>query len=263
MEQSSSAVNQSPAVPVSPAVVTQVPPGNKKLRPINVSQRGLLLLLAVAVIFLVVLVFMLLGGVWNNSRNVANLKNQSQSTIGRTANFQKKELEKQKTYLGYVALFQISLVDYKAFPSDQAKNVLEQISSSAQKAFPNEYKKADFVVPCVDEAKCLSGTEVKEVTVLISAIKESTASAYLKEAAIKDLVGLKSYEFLEESRAINYYNQAFVDVVAVLDMDKSNSTLKTAIISFEKLISKKFPVKYQFYKDRNGYRLTNKDVQAQ
>lgn len=225
------------------------------------------LYLFVSVLLFVVLIAVV-SGVWlKNNSKVATKTNttqeQSSANIGRTAGFQKEELEKNKTYLGYVALFGLSLDDYKVVPNKEKKKYLEELLTSAKKDFPKEFNKADFVIPCIDEKECVSGLEASEVTALISAVKESAKGKYPEEITIKSLVGLGSYEFLEESKAISAYNQAFKNSVSVLDMDKSNTKLKSAIVDFEKLISEKFPTKYQFYKEQNGYKLTNEDVQAQ
>ena len=224
------------------------------------------LYLFISILLFVVLVAVV-GGVWlkSNSRTatkttVAN--NLPSTSIGRVANFQKEQLEKNKTYLGYVALFELVLGDYMVSSSDEDKKYLEELLASAKKDFPREFNKADFVIPCIDEKDCVSGLEASEVTALISAVKDGAKGKYLEEITVKSLIGLGSYEFLEESKAIVQYNQAFVNSVSVLDLDKSNSKLKTAIVDFEKLISEKFPTKYQFYKERNGYKLTNEDVQA-
>ncbi len=182
--------------------------------------------------------------------------------FGRTANFQKKELERQKTYSGYVALFEQLLSDYKVSPSDKAKTFLEEIAGSAKKDFPGEYKKSDFIVPCLSEG-CISGAEDEKVLELIAAIKTSSADERLKELVVSDLIGLGSYEFVEEAKAIGYYNQAFVAAVSVLDMDKSNSRLAESIVDFEELIAQKFPTKYKYYKNLEVYRLTNENAQSQ
>jgi len=98
---------------------------------------------------------------------------------------------------------------------------------------------------------------------LMLEVKDSSKSRDLEDVTVKSLVALGSYEFLEESKAITAYNQAFKNCVAVLDQDKSNDKLRTAIVDFETLISEKFPTKYQFYKSREGYKITNEDVQTQ
>jgi len=227
------------------------------------------LYLIVIVLLFVLLVAGALFWVKNNTDNLTKkLSNQAESMgeevdAGKVAGYQKKELEQNKTYLGYVALFEQSLSDYVIRPSDEKEKNLEELWASAKKDFPNEFNKADFVIPCIDEKDCVSGLEVSEVTALISAVKESAKGKYPEEITVKSLVGLGSYEFLEESKVIVQYNQAFVNSVSVLDMDKSNTELKSAIVDFEKLISEKFPTKYQFYKERNGYKLTNEDVQVQ
>jgi len=225
------------------------------------------LYLFVSVLLLVVLVAVV-GGVWlkGNSKvatKTPTVQERSNTSIGKIAGFQKEQLEKNKTYLGYVALFELVLGDYMVVSSDEKKKYLEELLVLVKKDFPNEFNKADFVIPCIDEKDCVSGLEVSEVTALISAVKESAKGKYPEEITVKSLVGLGSYEFLEESKVIVQYNQAFVNSVSVLDMDKSNTELKSAIVDFEKLISEKFPTKYQFYKERNGYKLTNEDVQVQ
>lgn len=224
------------------------------------------LYLFISVLILLVLVA-LVGGIWlkNNSKNVIDMPRdiKTESSRGRTAEFQKSQLEKNKTYLGYVSLFEISIVDYIIAPNEQGKKYLEDLASEAKKSFPDKFNKADFVIPCVDEKTCISGVEDKEVTLLISVIKDSSVDKYLKETVVKSLVSLGSYEFLPEPKLAGPYNQAFSYAVSVLDMDSSNTKLKEAIVDFEKLIAQKLPTKYQSYKDQNVYKLTNKNEQAQ
>lgn len=225
------------------------------------------LYLFISVLLFVVLVAIVGGVLLKSNSKVATkiptAQEQSSTSIGRVANFQKEQLEKNKTYLGYVALFEIVLGDYMVNSNAENKKYLEELLASAKKDFPKEFNKADFIIPCFDEKECISGLEAPEVMALISAVKDSAKGKYPEEITVKSLVGLGSYEFLEESRGIVQYNQAFVNSVSVLDLDKTNSKLKSAIVDFEKLISEKFSTKYQFYKERNGYKLTNEDVQTQ
>lgn len=225
-----------------------------------------LYLFVLALLFLVLVVVV----AWIRLKNNTNVTTKTDVAdgklsvnIGRTASFQREELEKNKTYSGYVTLFEQMLSDYLVVPSEEKKKDLEELLVLVKKDFPKEFNKFDFVIPCIDEEECISGLEPSEVTALISAVKESSKGKYFGEVAVKSLVSLGSYEFMEESKVIVRYNQAFVNSVSVLDMDKTNEELKNAIIGFEKLISEKFPTKYQFYREQNGYKLTNEDVQAQ
>jgi len=227
------------------------------------------LYLIVIVLLFVLLVAGALFWVKNNTDNLTKkLSNQAESNgkvvdAGKVAGYQKKELEQNKTYLGYVALFEQSLSDYMVRPSDEKEKNLEELWILAKKDFPGEFNKADFVIPCIDEKECISGLESEVVMTLISEVKDSSKNRYLEDIAVKSLLALESYEFLEESKAITAYNQAYKNCVAVLDQDKSNDKLKTSIVAFETLISEKFPTKYQFYKSQEGYKITNEDVQAQ
>ncbi len=227
------------------------------------------LYLIVIVLLFVLLVAGALFWVKNNTDNLTKkLSNQAESMgeevdAGKVAGYQKKELEQNKTYLGYVALFEQSLSDYVIRPSDEKEKNLEELWASVKKDFPKEFNRADFVIPCIDEKECMSGNEPEVVVTLISEVKDSSKSPYLEDVTVKSLVALGSYEFLEESKAITAYNQAYKNCVAVLDQDKSNDKLKTSIVAFETLISEKFPTKYQFYKSQDGYKITNENVQAQ
>ncbi len=224
-------------------------------------------------LFLLILIFALLVAgllfwVKNNSDNFKKSSSQDQSSgvsadIGKTVGFQKKALEENKTYSGYVALFDLTLSDYKVAPNDQRRKSLEDLQVLAKKDFPNEFNQADFIIPCIDEKKCISGLEPEVVVVLISEVKASAKSSNLENMAVQSLVALGSYETSEESKAIVAYNQAYKNCVTVLDQDKANDKLKAAIINFENLIAEKFPNKYQFYKAQDVYKLTNENVQAQ
>ncbi len=213
-----------------------------------------------------VLVVVVVGGIWlkGQSGEVSDKSSDGvQSTIGRTAGFQREQLEKNRTYAGYVSLFGQLLIDYQIAPSDERKKELDDLVDEAKRSFSQEFNKADFIIPCTDEKTCISGLEDEEVVVLISAIKSSAADRYLIDAAVKSLVSLGSYEFLEETRLVGPYNQAYSYAVSVLDMDKSNKELEEAIVNFERIISQKLPTKFQFYKDQGIYKLTNEDVSAQ
>lgn len=223
------------------------------------------LYLFISVLMLLVLVAVI-GGIWlkSGSGTVSDKSSGGvQSSIGRTAGFQREQLEKNKTYSGYVSLFGQLLVDYQAAPSDERMKELDDLTVEAKKSFPDKFNKADFVVPCTDEKTCISGLEDEEVVSLMSVIKASSADRNLRDIAVKSLVSLGSYEFLDESRLAGPYNQAFSYSVSVLDMDKSNTKLKEAIVAFEKLIAQKLPTKYQFYKDQGVYKLTNEDAPVQ
>ncbi len=60
LEDSGSSAQQPPATPVYAASQPQNAPQGKKIRPINISKHGLFFLAAIAVIFLIVLVFLLM-----------------------------------------------------------------------------------------------------------------------------------------------------------------------------------------------------------
>lgn len=212
-------------------------------------------------IVLIAMIGFLVSVIKNETWPLGSDEDQSASNSGRAANFQREALEINKTYSGYVSLFELTLVDYKSSLSDELKNALEEISKSAKRDFPKEFNQSDFIIPCFDESAC--NPDNTTVADLISAIKESSVDTHLKDAVIKDFVSLVSYKDLDDSKEIHYYNQAFIDTVSVLDAVGPFDPLKNALLEFEKHISQKFPDNYSLHKERNVYRLTNKNVDDQ
>ena len=94
--------------------------------------------LIVIVLLFILLVVGALLWVKNNTDNLTKkLSNQAESNgkvvdAGKVAGYQKKELEQNKTYLGYVALFEQSLSDYVIRPSDEKEKNLEELLASAK-----------------------------------------------------------------------------------------------------------------------------------
>lgn len=210
----------------------------------------LVFVLVVVLVFAYALVF--------KSKKISERAENGGVELNRVENFQMEGLEKQKTYTGYVSLFEIVMINYKNDPSERNKDRLNQISAQAKADFPQEYNDADFIVPCLETAGC-NGVTDGAVTTLIAAIENSSVedSKFFKTPVISELRALQSYEPLEDKKEIGYYNSAYSASVTVYDLDRNDEELRQALVDFEGLIAQKFPEQYVFYRDYNTYKLTN------
>lgn len=192
LEESNSSVNQSSAEPVTPVAAAQTPTPNKKLRPINISKHGLFFLSAIAVIFLVVLVFIM----FEKSKSDSGLKLANASLSSKYADFLKQAdsaTNKADKAKFLISAFTSLSLDYQQDPTAQKYAELKKFSDMLYKDFPQEAKEARIAIVCQEEscgAKYTYSDLLNEVKTRIGDLK---VDAITKQSLIDNLQNAAAY----------------------------------------------------------------------
>lgn len=188
-----------------------------------------------------------------NSLAVSALRPSARRMYG----FQTKGLENNKTYAGYLGLFQIVSGDYYSFSNKDSRLLLEKISLAAKESFPSEYKDTDFIIPCLDNGCQLLEPEPVIAEIIETVKKTEVTAEAAKTLAVNSLLSIKYYENAKQENLFDIYNPIFNQLVGVYNFSNKDPKVGDSLKKFQLLISQKFPEKYAEYEAIKYYEFQN------